>query len=390
MIETQQARQLAKDLIELLDAPAIRETAQDRTFFDDQQGALLRALDDSDTPEVYKVAVVGSFKVGKSSFVNALCGIKGLASVNSNPETAAITEFRYAEVPRAEAHLICKDMWEEMKRAHQESPDDLRAARYHRLMELEQDGKSEVSLSELEKELISESGVVQSFTCHGWEDKKERKSFLSRLERYVSRRDPLHYFVDHLIIYVPVPFLRDGIELIDTPGLDDTDRYRVLLTEEYVKDVDAILFLTRSGNSYSQSDKDFIIRQLRRKTIKHLRVVVTKCDETFENAKRDAGDKDEEAPDFEMHLDLEGHRVRTELDRTLEELLAATEVAEDSRDYFREQLADIPINFISSRYHTEGGNDRSGIDALHSQLMVMLRKGERASRARKLLGTGRK
>ena len=385
MIETQQARQLAKDLIELIDAPAIRGTEQDRAFLDDQRGALLRALDESDTPEVYKVAVVGSFKVGKSSFVNALCGIKGLASVNSNPETAAITEFRYAEVPRAEAHLIRKDMWEEMKRAHQEAPDDVRAARYHRLKELERAGNSEVCVADLERELISEAGVVQKFTCPGWDDKKERKAFLARLERYVSRRDQLHYFVDHLIIYVPVPFQKDGIELIDTPGLDDTDRYRVVLTEEYVKDVDAILFLTRSGNSYSQSDKDFIIRQLRRKTIKHLRLVVTKCDETFENAKQDALDKDEEAPGYERHLDLERRRVRTELDRTLEELLAATDVAEDDRDYFREQLADIPINFISSRYHTEGLSQRSGIDGLHAELMAMLRKGERVSKARKVL-----
>ena len=385
MIDTQQARQLAKDLIELLNAPAIRDTEQERTFLDDQKGALLRALDESDTPEVYKVAVVGSFKVGKSSFVNALCGIKGLASVNSNPETAAITEFRYAEVPRAEAHLIRKDVWEEMKRTYQDAPDDVRAARYHRLKELERASDSGVCVADLETDLISESGVVQEFTCPEWDDKRERKTFLARLERYVSRRDPLHYFVDHLIIYVPVPFLRDGIELIDTPGLDDTDRYRVVLTEEYVKDVDAILFLTRSGSSYSQPDKDFIIRQLRRKTIKHLRVIVTKCDETFENAKQDALDRDEEAPGFEQHLDLERRRVRTELDRTLEELLAATEIAEDDRDYFRDQLADIPIHFISSRYHTDGRSDRSGIDGLHAQLMAMLRKGERVSKARKIL-----
>jgi predicted GTPase len=385
VIETQQARQLAKDLIELLGAPAIRDTEQEKAFLDDQKEALFRALDESDTPEIYKVAVVGSFKVGKSSFVNALCEIKGLASVSTNPETAAITEIRYAEAPRAEAHLIRMDMWEEMKRAYQIAPDDVRAARYHRLRELERAGNPDVCVADLERDLISESGVIHEFTCAGWEGKKERKAFLDRLKRYVSRGDPLHYFVDHLIIYVPVSFLRDGIELIDTPGLDDTDRYRVELTEEYVKDVDAILFLTRSGNSYSQSDKDFIIRQLRRKTIKHLRVIVTKCDETFENAKKDAQDKDEEAPGFEQHLELERRRVRTDLDRTLEELLAATDVAEDNRDYFREQLVDIPIDFISSRYHTDGRSERSGIDGLHAQLMAMLRKGERVSKARRLL-----
>jgi hypothetical protein len=40
VIETQQPRQLAKNLMELLDAPAIRDTAQDRTFLDDQKETL--------------------------------------------------------------------------------------------------------------------------------------------------------------------------------------------------------------------------------------------------------------------------------------------------------------------------------------------------------------
>ena len=188
------------------------------------------------------------------------------------------------------------------------------------------------------------------------------------------------------MIHVPVQFLKDGIELIDTPGLDDTDRYRVQLTEEYVKGVDAILFLTRSGSSYSQSDKDFIVRQLRRKTLKHLRVVVTKCDETYLNACKDAEDRDEDAPSYEEHLALERKRVRTELDHTLDELLVATDVAEDSKGYFREQLADISLDFISSRYHTDEENkSQSGIDALHHKLMVMLQKTERVARARKIL-----
>jgi predicted GTPase len=269
-----------------------------------------------------------------------------------------------------------------MKRIHQESPGAVQATRFHRLKELERTNNSGLCVADLERDLISESGVVHEFTCPCWEDKKERKAFLARLNPYVSRRDPHHYFVDHLVIHVPVPFLRDGIELIDTPGLNDTERYRVVLTEEYVNDVDAILFLTSSGDAYSQSDKEFIIRQLRRKTIKHLRVVVTKCDATYENAKRDARNRDEDAPSFEQHLDLERQRVRTELDRTLEELLTATDVAEDSRDYFREQLADIPINFISSLYHTDGNSQQSGIDDLHDELIGTLRKSERVLNAR--------
>jgi predicted GTPase len=386
MLDSPKARKFATEVVTVLAEPALQANPQSRTFFTEQREALGKALHDSATPEMYKVAVVGSFKVGKSSFVNALCGIKGLASVNSNPETAAITVFRYAERPWGEAHLIRREQWEEMKEVYRVAPDDVRAARYRRLRELEADEGSNLRVDELEHRLVSDEGVLQKIACDDWEGKKGRKTFLDNLARYASRRDPLHYFVDHLLIHVPVPFLKDGIELIDTPGLDDTDRYRVQLTEEYVKEVDAILFLTRSGSSYSQSDKDFVVRQLRRKTLKHLRLVVTKCDETYLNARKDAEDRDEDAPSYDEHLNLERKRVRTELDHTLDELLSATDVAEDSKAYFREQLSDISLDFISSRYHTDGENKgRSGIDALHHKLMVMLQKTERVAAARKTL-----
>ena len=46
-------------------------------------------------PARLKVAVVGRFKTGKSSFVNELLGAR-LASEDTNPETAAITAFAMA------------------------------------------------------------------------------------------------------------------------------------------------------------------------------------------------------------------------------------------------------------------------------------------------------
>jgi hypothetical protein len=158
-----------------------------------------------------------------------------------------------------------------------------------------------------------------------------------------------------------------------------------LLTEEYVKDVDAILFLTRSGNSYSQSDKDFIVRQLRRKTIKHLRLVITKCDDTFSSAVDDAQARDDEPPSFESHLRREEERVRAELKRTLDEMLAERDVDESSRVYFFEQLSGIHVDFISSKYHFNEHYPRSGINKLRDDLNLMLQKSERVAKSRKFL-----
>ena len=54
---------------------------------------LSRLLEEHAVPDDYKVAVIGRFKAGKSSFVNELLGSR-LAGEDTNPETAAVTTFR--------------------------------------------------------------------------------------------------------------------------------------------------------------------------------------------------------------------------------------------------------------------------------------------------------
>jgi len=54
--------------------------------------ALAKLLEEQKLPESYKVAVVGRFKAGKSSFVNELLEAR-LASEDTNPETAAVTHL---------------------------------------------------------------------------------------------------------------------------------------------------------------------------------------------------------------------------------------------------------------------------------------------------------
>ncbi len=68
--------------------------------------ALGDLLSSWELPEDYKVAVVGRFKTGKSSFVNELLGAR-LASEDTNPETAAITSFRYGQEVKPESVRTC-------------------------------------------------------------------------------------------------------------------------------------------------------------------------------------------------------------------------------------------------------------------------------------------
>lgn len=65
----------------------------------DQILALAPALD----RQTRRVAVMGSFSVGKSTFLNALMG-RALLPVHSNRSTGVITEISYGEQPRATVH----------------------------------------------------------------------------------------------------------------------------------------------------------------------------------------------------------------------------------------------------------------------------------------------
>jgi GTP-binding protein EngB required for normal cell division len=56
--------------------------------------ALKQLLESQQVPGEYKVAVVGRFKAGKSSFVNELLNNR-LASEGTLPETAAVTTFKH-------------------------------------------------------------------------------------------------------------------------------------------------------------------------------------------------------------------------------------------------------------------------------------------------------
>lgn len=327
------------------------------SFIKAQIQILAKALEQAKNTSRYKIAVAGRFKVGKSAFVNALMG-EPLAGVNVNPETAAITTFCYAETAKVEIEFISSEKWQELEKEWANSsknqevarPEVARFERFYTFYD-NIDTQPNVNLDDLVEKLIHPN-KIHTIDLKNWQDESSKKSFISEIKKYTSAKEPIHYLVNRITVYAPIDILR-GMELIDTPGLDDPDWFRVHLTEELMQHVDTILFLTSSGASYSQSDKDFIIHQLRYKQIKHLQLILTKSDEAFENAIRDAKANREPQPNFDKFSENEKQRVEREVKRTLEELLNDNEIDDSDGIYFIEQLADIPVHVISIKYREE-------------------------------------
>jgi GTPase Era involved in 16S rRNA processing len=350
--------------------------------------ALEDALNHTQLPEYYRVAIVGRFKVGKSSFVNKLANER-LAGVETSPETAAISIFRYAESTYANIELINKEDWDEMRERYSQDKNDPSIKRYSSFATFndrtsKKDSDS-VDLSKLEAQWLKPGGHIHRINASDWKNKDGKKQFLKDIKQFTSSQSPLHYMVNRLVIYAPIPLLADHIELVDTPGLDDTEIFRVGLTEEIVKEVDAILFLTTSGGSYSQSDKDFIIRQLRQRQIKHLQIIVTKTDVTYQAKVKQAREDDEEPPTFESFKKDEERRIRSEVENTLNELLSSNQIKDEDGYYFIDQLDNIPIHFVSTHYFDEGDHEKSGIPYVREKLYEILSNSYRFEQSKKIL-----
>lgn len=378
------AERLRQDLLALKEQeqPSYQSTLQAEI------DALSDALSKSRVPEYFKVAVVGQFKTGKSSFVNRLAEER-LAGVETNPETAAITLFRYGTSPRAVVRLLSSDEWTRMMELFDEAPQNPEAYRVAGLHAFNEDmakrknARGEQVLFEpidpvkLAAEWITPEGREYEIPCENWVTKEGKQAFRKAIRQFTSTREPLHYFVKEIVVYAPVPILKDHVELIDTPGLNDTQLYRGQLTEDLLKEVDAILFLTQSGASFSQFDKEFLVRQLRKKRLRHVRLIVTQVDSTFEKARSDAAEEDEDPPTFGEVKAKEESRLRSEIRRTLDELLQDNQLNEEDGYYYIEQLDSLTVHFTSAKWHAEGDRERAGIEEVREALFEVLSENYR-------------
>src|SRR5438093_373533 len=162
------------------------------SFLNEQIELLDGALEQAKIPERYRVAVVGRFKVGKSSFVNKLAG-EQLAGVDTNPETAAISVFRYDTSARAEIELVSKEEWDRLARDHAEDPKNSEVKRYDRFISFNESPRAKIDLESLVRQWVQPGGMLHAIPAQKWETKAGKKAFLADIRKFTSSQEPLHY-----------------------------------------------------------------------------------------------------------------------------------------------------------------------------------------------------
>ena len=162
----------------------------------------------------YTVAVMGEFKRGKSSLINALLGARILPA-DATPTTATINRITYGPEPGA-------------------------------VIAFRNGTSREISIGELED-------YVTKKTADG-----EAQALQIR----------------EATVYFPTVICQNHIDIIDTPGLNDDPRM-TRITIEMIEHADAVIVPIHARAPFSETEKKFVCQLIESESIQNLVFVVT-------------------------------------------------------------------------------------------------------------------
>ena len=202
----------------------------------------------------FSIGITGVMNAGKSTMLNALMGQEILGSAVV-PETANLTIVKYGK-PEAKVFYWNKNEWNRIEQAGNEIPS---------IKEFIKETKSifgdELS-SLIKEESHNENVDINNLAAYTSAEASGKKC---NLVKYVELKSDLN-------------FLADGIEIVDTPGLDDPVIQREEITKEYLAQCDLMLHLMNVSQSATLKDVEFIIDALLYQNITKLLIVITRAD----------------------------------------------------------------------------------------------------------------
>ena len=253
-----------------------------------------------------RLGIVGEVKAGKSSFLNALLfNGKDILPKAPTPMTAALTRISYSEEPKARIVYYSSDDWNGIRKMAQRYNDKLNEL-YEKYL---QDYKSsanklnsflakEKTIEEFEKQ--SREQIPQEFrACKEVMDLAKKNNidvdnylgkeeliksngedeteYLKLLNQYVGAEGKYTAIVKYTEIQLKNKLL-EGIEVIDTPGLNDPILSRGRTTEKFLIECDAVFLLGYCGQFLGDDDMSFIISSLPNEGINKAVLIGSKMD----------------------------------------------------------------------------------------------------------------
>ena len=227
----------------------------------------LKELRQSAASDTFKVLVIGKFSSGKSTMINALLG-EPILPERATTATAIITEISYGDTKKAIIYPK-PGQWKDG------------------------DEPFEVQISDLRNYLLINHNVGESYDPHS--NTVEGNVIASPFEK--------------MVINWPLEILKDGVEIVDSPGIDDPTCHG-LVASTYLPKAHAIIYVMSGLNPYNNSDVAELT-ELRSRNFTTPIFLVTRYDNVLEDAENQFDPEEyireyREKVDFDLkrHTDL--------------------------------------------------------------------------------------
>lgn len=199
--------------------------------------------------DILTIGVIGQMKCGKSTFLNSFIFGSDVLPAATTPMTASLSVITYGEQEKMMAEFYTKEEWEEQRR---------QATR--NLAELE-GNEVEKSKVQAAQELVSKASKLgsslESYLGKTQEDK------LENLVEYVGADGKYISITKAVKICYPKEYLK-GVEIVDTPGMNDPIVSREERTKAFLKKADVVLMMLYAGRPFDAKDRTILFEDVKK------------------------------------------------------------------------------------------------------------------------------
>lgn len=232
----------------------------------------------SDLNKLLAIGIIGRVKAGKSSLLNALLfDGKDILPKAATPMTAALTIMEYSEQVRAEAEFYTEKDLAEIRKGAANIPTLRAQLIAEKTEELKKEGKvkperiaerAESAAKRALKDhpdyaLFEQNEQIGNRPLPSPEKGKIQANsvdeLMGKLSQYVGANGEYTPFTKSVRLYLPFESLK-GLQIIDTPGVNDPIVSRGKRTEQELSRCDVVFVVSPSGQFMSAEDMGLLSR----------------------------------------------------------------------------------------------------------------------------------
>lgn len=219
------------------------------------------------------IGVIGQMKCGKSTFLNSFVFGDDILPSATTPMTAALSTITYGKEKKMIAEFYTADEWNEQKLQAARNPEEIT-------------DEFEKSKIEAAQTLIEASHKLggELIKYLG----KSKEDSLDNLREYVGAEGKFVAITKNVKIFYPDERLK-GVEIVDTPGMNDPIVSREERTKEFLNKADVVLLMLYAGQPFSAKDRTILFEDVKKCGPGKIIIGINKYDIPYEN-----GDTEEE------------------------------------------------------------------------------------------------